>query len=157
MGCDLQSKKREELSNPVVLGADTYVGVKVSRIPNSEIAVGYDFEWFVLSVHSIGLGAVWLAAAIDRLSFATLFFKEPFSKARLHNDAGPFREALEMVRLAHQQAANSHGGLSSAAIRHISIKESKEPVEKLVGGYSESGCRNYPIAFCVYGRKNRYG
>lgn len=136
--------KKEGLSSPVVLGTDTYVGAKVPRMPNSEIAFGYDFERFVLYAHSLGIGTVWLAATIDRpafekameveenevmpavtpigysaakrsvretlmrkalkaderLSFESLFFKESFSTPLTQSDAGTFKEALEMVRLA---------------------------------------------------------
>lgn len=38
--------------------------------------------------------------ADERLPFETLFFKESFSKPLMPEDAGEFREALEMVRLA---------------------------------------------------------
>lgn len=61
--------KKENLSSPVIVGADTYVGAKVPRIPNSEIAFGYDFEQFVLYAQSLGIGTVWLAATIDRPAF----------------------------------------------------------------------------------------
>lgn len=61
--------QKEGLSSPVVLGADTYVGAKAPRIPNAEIAFGYELEQFVLYAHSIGLGTVWLAATIDRPAF----------------------------------------------------------------------------------------
>lgn len=63
--------KKEGLSSPVVLGTDTYVGAKVLRTANSEIAFGYDFEQFVLYACSLGIGTVWLAATIDRPSFET--------------------------------------------------------------------------------------
>lgn len=136
--------KKEGVSSPVVLGADTYVGAKVPRIPNSEIAFGYDFEQLVLYAHSLGIGTVWLAATIDRpafekamevkdnevmpavtpigypaskrsvreslmrkalkaderFPFETLFFKNSFSEPMAQDDAEPFKEALEMVRLA---------------------------------------------------------
>lgn len=61
--------EKEKLSSPVVLGANVYVGAKVPRIPNAEIAFGYDFERLVLYACSIGLGTVWLAATIDRPAF----------------------------------------------------------------------------------------
>ena len=136
--------KAQNLSSPVVLGADTYLGAKVAHISNAEIAFGYDFERFVLYAQSLGIGTVWLAATIDRpaferamevmdgevmpavtplgypaakksvreslmrkaikadnrFSFETLFFQNTFQEPLSPENAGRFRDALEMVRLA---------------------------------------------------------
>lgn len=136
--------KSQKLSSPVVLGADTYLGAKVARTSNAEIAFGYDFERFVLYAQSLGIGTVWLAATIDRpaferamevkdsevmpavtplgypaekksvreslmrkaikadnrLTFETLFFQNSFQEPLSPENAGRFRDALEMVRLA---------------------------------------------------------
>lgn len=136
--------KAHHLSSPVVLRADTYLGAKVARGTNAEIAFGYDFERFVLYAQSLGIGTVWLAATIDRpaferameikdgevmpavtplgypaakksvresmmrkaikaddrLTFETLFFRDSFHEPLLPKNAGRFRDALEMVRLA---------------------------------------------------------
>lgn len=136
--------KREKLSSPVVLGANTYLGAKVGRAANAEAAFGYDFERTVLYAQSLGIGTVWLAATIDRpaferamevqdnevmpavtplgypapkrsvreslmrkalkaddrLPFESLFFDGSFDNMLAPGNAGQFRQALEMVRLA---------------------------------------------------------
>lgn len=61
--------KKEGLSSPVLVGAETYVGAKAPRVHNMEIAFGYEFERFVLYAQSLGIGTVWLAATIDRPAF----------------------------------------------------------------------------------------
>ena len=136
--------KAQKLSSPVVLGTDAYLGAKVARTSNAEIALGYDFERLVLYAQSLGIGTVWLAATIDRpaferamevkdsevmpavtplgypaakksvreslmrkaikadnrLAFETLFFRNTFQEPLSPENAGRFRDALEMVRLA---------------------------------------------------------
>ena len=61
--------KEHNLSSPVILGADTYVGAKYKKGENAEVAFGYAFEDFVLYASSLGLGTVWLAATIGRKGF----------------------------------------------------------------------------------------
>ncbi len=61
--------KEYGLSSSVIIGADTYVAAKVSRVPQSEIACGYSFEKFCLFAESVGIGTVMLAATISRSAF----------------------------------------------------------------------------------------
>lgn len=61
--------KKDGVSSPVILGADTYVAGKVRRQKNAEVSFGYSFEKFILYATSLGLGTVWLAATIDRKAF----------------------------------------------------------------------------------------
>lgn len=59
----------EGVSSKVIVGAGTWLGAKVDRVPNCEAALGYEFEKFVLYAQSLGIGTVWLAATIDRPAF----------------------------------------------------------------------------------------
>lgn len=61
--------KENGLSSPVILGANSYVAAKVSRVPQFEIAYGYNFETFCLFAKSLGVGTVMLAATINRSAF----------------------------------------------------------------------------------------
>lgn len=61
--------KKDKVSSPVILGADTYVAGKYQKQKNAEAAFGYAFEKFILYATSLGLGTVWLAATIDRKAF----------------------------------------------------------------------------------------
>lgn len=61
--------KNDNVSSPVVIGADTYIAGKYKRQKNAEVSFGYAFEKFVLYATSLGLGTVWLAATIDRKAF----------------------------------------------------------------------------------------
>lgn len=61
--------QKDDVSSPVIIGADTYVAGKYKKQKNAEIAFGYAFEKFVLYATSLGLGTVWLAATIDRQAF----------------------------------------------------------------------------------------
>ena len=61
--------KKDDVSSPVILGANTYVAGKYRKQKNAEISFGYAFEKFILFATSLGLGTVWLAATIDRKAF----------------------------------------------------------------------------------------
>ncbi|MGN8741626.1 nitroreductase family protein [Collinsella sp. LCP19S3_C6] len=61
--------KRDGVSSPVIVGANTYVAAKYHRQEDAELGFGYSFEKFVLLATSMGLGTVWLAATIDRKAF----------------------------------------------------------------------------------------
>lgn len=61
--------KEHELSSPVIVGTDSYVAAKVSRVPQFEIAFGYSFEKFCLYAESIGIGTIMLVATISRKTF----------------------------------------------------------------------------------------
>lgn len=136
--------KKDRVSSPVIVGADTYVAGKCRRQKNAEIAFGYSFEKFILFATSLGLGTVWLAGTIDRkaferaidlkedemmpavsplgfaakkrslrdsmmrkglksdsrMPFAELFFRDSFQQPLEEKDAGIWKTALDMVRLA---------------------------------------------------------
>ena len=62
-------RKRDGVSSPVIVGANTYVAAKYRRQEDAELGFGYSFERFVLLATSLGLGTVWLAATIDRKAF----------------------------------------------------------------------------------------
>jgi len=66
---DILDAKRDKVSSPVILGANTYVAGSYKRQENAELAFGYSFEKFVLYASELGLGTVWLAATIDRKAF----------------------------------------------------------------------------------------
>ena len=57
---DILDAKRDKVSSPVILGADTYVAGSYKRQENAELAFGYSFEKFVLYASELGLGTVWL-------------------------------------------------------------------------------------------------
>ena len=61
--------RKDGVSSPVVLGADTYVAGRFRKQENAEVSFGYAFEKFILYATSLGLGTVWLAATIDRKAF----------------------------------------------------------------------------------------
>lgn len=57
------------LSSPVIVGANTYIGAKVSRMLDCEMAFGYSFEKICLYACSLGLGTVMLASTLSRSAF----------------------------------------------------------------------------------------
>ena len=57
------------LKSPAIVGEKLYVAAKVARVPNCEIAFGYEFERFCLDAASRGLGTVMLAASLNRDAF----------------------------------------------------------------------------------------
>lgn len=61
--------KENGLTSPVIVGADTFIAAKVSRVTNFEIAFGYSFENVCLYAKSLGIGTVMLAASINRAVF----------------------------------------------------------------------------------------
>ena len=61
--------KEHGLSSPVIVGTDTYIAAKVSRVPQFEIAYGYCFEKFCLYAEAMGIGTVMLAGTISRKTF----------------------------------------------------------------------------------------
>lgn len=63
------SQERHHLSTPVIVGADTYIAGKISRIPHAEEAFGYTFEKVVLYAQSMGIGSTWIAGTMDRGAF----------------------------------------------------------------------------------------
>ena len=65
----LLDAKEHGLSSPVIVGADTYLAAKVSKVPNFELAYGYSFEKLCLYALSRGIGTVMLAASLSRAAF----------------------------------------------------------------------------------------
>lgn len=61
--------KEHGLSSPVIVGTDSYIAAKVSRVPQAEAAFGYCFEKFCLDAESIGVGTVMLASTMSRAAF----------------------------------------------------------------------------------------
>ena len=61
--------KEHNLTSPVIVGADEYVGAKVTKGAQCEIAFGYSFECFCLYAKSLGLGTVILAGTLSRKAF----------------------------------------------------------------------------------------
>ena len=62
-------RRRDGVSSPVIVGADTYIAAKYRKQEDAELGFGYSFERLVLYATSLGLGTVWLAATIDRKAF----------------------------------------------------------------------------------------
>ena len=67
--CKLLDKKRDNLSVPVIAGADSYIAGKMRRAPHAEEAFGYTFEKVVLYARSLGVGTTWIAGTMDRKAF----------------------------------------------------------------------------------------
>ena len=65
----LLDRKKDNLSVPVVAGADTYIAGKMRRAPHAEEAFGYTFEKVVLHAQSLGVGTTWIAGTMDRKAF----------------------------------------------------------------------------------------
>lgn len=61
--------EKDHLSSTVITGTDTWIGGKVSLVPDAEMAYGYSLENALLYAASLGLGTVWLAVTIDRPAF----------------------------------------------------------------------------------------
>ncbi len=61
--------KSNNLKCPVITGTDLYVGGKVHKGPDANLAFGYSFEAFILYAQSLGLGTVWLGGTMNRKAF----------------------------------------------------------------------------------------
>ncbi|MBE5892467.1 MAG: nitroreductase [Lachnospiraceae bacterium] len=61
--------KEHGLICPVVSGTELYVGGKIKKMPNANVAFGYSFEMFVLFAQSLGIGTVWLGGTMNRAAF----------------------------------------------------------------------------------------
>lgn len=57
------------LSSPVIVGANTYIAAKAQKIPKYELAIGYQLQDVLLDAEELGLGNVWLAATLSRAAF----------------------------------------------------------------------------------------
>ncbi len=65
----LLSVKKDGLSTPVIVGADTFIAGKLRPAPHAEEAFGYAFEEIVLFAQSLGVGSTWIAGTMDRPAF----------------------------------------------------------------------------------------
>ena len=65
----LLDRKNDDLSVPVVAGAETYIAGKMQRAEHAEEAFGYTFEKIVLYAWSLGVGTTWIAGTMDRKAF----------------------------------------------------------------------------------------
>lgn len=61
--------KANHLKCPVITGTDLYVGGKVQKGSDANLAFGYSFEAFILYAQSLGLGTVWLGGTMNRKAF----------------------------------------------------------------------------------------
>lgn len=60
---------KDGLSSPVIVGANTYIAGKMSRVPHAEEAFGYAFEKIVLFAEDLGVGTTWIAGTMNRAAF----------------------------------------------------------------------------------------
>ena len=65
----LLDRKRDNLTVPVVTGAETYIAGKMRRAAHAEEAFGYTFEKVVLFARSLDVGTTWIAGTMDRKGF----------------------------------------------------------------------------------------
>lgn len=65
----LLDAKKQNLSCPVVVGTDLYVGAKMKKTPHLNEAIGYSFEALILCAQSLGIGTVWVGGTMDRAAF----------------------------------------------------------------------------------------
>lgn len=65
----LLSAKRDGLSSPVIVGADTFIAGKLQPLPHAEEAFGYAFEEVVLFATGLGIGSTWIAGTMNRPAF----------------------------------------------------------------------------------------
>lgn len=65
----LLDARKQNLSCPVVVGTDLYVGAKMKKAPHLNEAIGYSFEKLVLFAQSLGIGTVWVGGTMDRSAF----------------------------------------------------------------------------------------
>lgn len=63
------SAKQHGLTCPVVSGTDLYVGGKIKRVADANVAFGYSFEMLVLYAQSLGIGTVWLGGTMNRSAY----------------------------------------------------------------------------------------
>lgn len=65
----LLDSKAQNLSCPVVVGTNLYVGAKMKKAPHLNEAIGYSFEMLILYAQSLGIGTVWVGGTMDRAAF----------------------------------------------------------------------------------------
>ena len=73
----LLDARKQNLSCPVVVGTDLYVGAKLEIAPHLNEAIGYSFEMLVLHAQSLGIGTVWIGGTMNRAAFERAMVLEP--------------------------------------------------------------------------------
>ena len=61
--------KEHGLTSPVVNGSELYIGGKVKKGANADVAFGYSFEALVLCAQALGIGTVWIGGTMNRDAF----------------------------------------------------------------------------------------
>ncbi len=57
------------LSCPVAKGTDLFIGGKIKKGIEANLAFGYSFEMLILYAQSLGIGTVWLGGTMNRSAF----------------------------------------------------------------------------------------
>jgi len=65
----LEFKFLDQMSCPVIVGTEVYIGAKVKDLPFFNEAFGYAFEKLVLYAQSLGIGTTWIGGTMDRDAF----------------------------------------------------------------------------------------
>lgn len=72
-GIDVEFKlldaREHDLTSPVIVGTDCYVGAKLKRVEDYELACGYSFERLCLGAWALGVGTVMLGGTLSRKTF----------------------------------------------------------------------------------------
>ncbi len=68
-GLPIAFKLLENMSCPVVVGTDLFIGAKMKQATHMNEAFGYAFEKLVLYAQSLGIGTVWSGGTMDRGAF----------------------------------------------------------------------------------------
>ena len=93
--------KNDNVSSPVIIGADTYIAGKYKRQKNDEVMPAVTPLGFAAEKRSIREGMMRKGLKSDsRLPFEQLFFQDDFHKPLNQAASGIWNLPLEMVRLA---------------------------------------------------------
>ena len=65
----LLDANESSLNSPVIVGTNTFIAGKMSKVPHAEEAFGYAFEKIVLFAESLGVGTTWIAGTMNRENF----------------------------------------------------------------------------------------
>ena len=88
--------KAHGLKCPVITGSDLYVGGKVQKGLDTNLAFGYSFEAFILYAQSLGLGTVWLGGTMNRKAFEEAMGLAPDEMMPCATPIGYPAEAMSM-------------------------------------------------------------
>ncbi len=67
----LLNSKESELKCPVVCGDALFIGGKIHKSDNANVAFGYSFQQLLLYAESLNIGSVWLGGTMNRQAFET--------------------------------------------------------------------------------------